>query len=240
MPYTDSLLASGERTIRRARRHPLTIVMGARWAILALALALAGLFLKLVIDGTGPIFLFLGWVTLGLFTFGAARLLWGLLRYWNEEYLVTSRRVIHVEGVVNKRATDASLEKINDAILTESAAGRVLGFGDLTVLLASEGGIERMGMLSDAKGFKRAMLEAKHDFELEVSRTVSPPIRSTEGATPAGSGTPDGSAGSARGSVGPSAAEVTRTLEGLRALRDRGAITTAEYEAKKAVLLARL
>ena len=55
-----------------------------------------------------------------------------------------------VEGVVNKRATDSSLEKINDAVLTQSIFGRIFGFGDLDVLTAAEAGIERFRMISSS------------------------------------------------------------------------------------------
>ena len=80
--------------------------------------------------------------------------------------------------MINKRATDSSLEKINDAVLSESLFGRMFGFGDLDVLTASEEGIERLRMLRDAKDFKKAMIEAKHELEIEVARPVMPPIRS--------------------------------------------------------------
>ena len=64
---------------------------------------------------------------------------------------------------------DSSLEKINDAVLTESVFGRIFGFGDLEIQTASESGIDRLRMLRDAPGFKRAMLDSKHDLELELS-----------------------------------------------------------------------
>ena len=37
-------------------------------------------------------------------------------------------------------------------------------------------------MLRDAKDFKKAMLEAKHELEIEVARPVMPPIRSEPAA----------------------------------------------------------
>lgn len=241
MPYTDSLLASGERMLRRSRQHPLMLARRARWAILALALALGGLAAKLVTGGTGPIFGFLGWLTLVMFVAGGAWFVLGILRYRNEEFLVTSRRVVHIEGVANKRVVDASLEKISDAVLTESALGRLLGYGDLSLLTASEGGIERLRMLSGAKAFKLAILESRHDLELELSRTVSPPIRSGEHAgPPGGTAGPAGTSAPARAATETGHADLTGTLERLRELRDRGAITPSEYEAKKAELLARL
>ena len=133
--------------------------------------------------------------------------------------------------------------------------GRIFGFGDLEILTASESGIDRLRMLRDAPGFKRAMLDAKHDLELELSGAEAD----------AGAGLPDADrAGGAprvdrrradrlgrrgrgtrrrrlRRPASPmSADEVTRTLASLADLRDRGAISAEEYEAKKADLLSRL
>ena len=78
----------------------------------------------------------------GLLYFG-----WQVLRWTNEEFVVTSRRVLQSEGVVNKRVVDSSLEKINDAVLSQSIFGRMFGFGDLDILTASESGISRLRML---------------------------------------------------------------------------------------------
>jgi hypothetical protein len=177
---------------------------------------------------------------------------WQALRWHNEEYVVTSRRVLRLEGVVNKRVIDSSLEKINDAVLTQSIFGRMFGFGDLEILTASETGISRLRMLRQPDDFKRAMLDAKHELELELSGAKplpGPPIRmpsaprepsaapagapSTPAATP-----PAAPAPAARAEL--SADEVTRTLGSLADLRDRGAISPEEYEAKKADLLRRL
>ena len=42
------------------------------------------------------------------------------------------------------KAADSSLEKINDAVLEQSFFGRMLGYGDLDVLTASEIGVDAM------------------------------------------------------------------------------------------------
>jgi hypothetical protein len=177
MGYTESLFTSGETLVRDARQHWFVLIWNTRWAILALLLAFLLVTVRAVNGGTGPVFDFLGIVTFLMFVYGIAAIVWGYLRYRNEEYVISTRRLIHVEGVINKKATDSSLEKINDAILTESIFGRVFGFGDLEVLTASESGISRLRMLTDAKDFKKAMLEAKHDLELELSRPTMPPLR---------------------------------------------------------------
>jgi len=168
---------------------------------------------------------------------------WTALRYINQEYVLTNRRVIQVEGVLNRTATDSSLEKINDALLSQSVFGRMFDFGDLTVLTASESGIEKMRMIRSPIVYKKKMLDAKHEYEVDMERagwTPSPPIR--EGAT---GGPPAASAATvaaAPTTVTPTTDpdEVTRTLASLADLRDRGAISAEEYERKKAELLSRI
>ena len=183
--YAESLLASGERVLRRAHQHWFVFVANARWAVFAL-IASALLTVGSVWFGIdGVLWQLLGVFTLVLFVFGVLSFLWSIIRYRNEEYLITNRRLIHVEGVINKTTTDSALEKINDAVLSESLFGRMFGFGDLDVLTASEQGIERLRMLRDAKDFKKAMIEAKHELEIEVSRPTMPPIRVEQAPAPA-------------------------------------------------------
>jgi membrane protein YdbS with pleckstrin-like domain len=232
--YADSLLASGERVVRRAHQHWFVFVANARFAVFALIAAVVLTALRVWLNGTGVIWDILGWVTLAVFVFGILSFLWSILRFRNEEYLITNRRLIHAEGVVNKKTTDSSLEKINDAILTESMFGRMFGFGDLDVLTASEEGIERLRMLRDAKDFKKAMIEAKHELEIEVTRPTMPPLRS-EPVAPAPAPVP---------APAPervdTAEEVGAALTRLGELRDQGLITPEEFEAKKTDLLGRL
>ena len=110
-------------------------------------------------------------------------------------------------------------------------------------------------MLRSPIEFKKAMLDAKHEYEVDMERAgwaPSPPIRD---AAPAGardrrgrirrrSHRPRAGARRRPPHAAPVAAppkadpdEVTRTLASLADLRDRGAITPEEYEAKKADLL---
>jgi hypothetical protein len=259
MSYADGLLSTGERISYRNKQHPFVFVWGARYAILAVIIAAALLWLSqnIATDGvTGTIRMLLGWATLLLFIGGIAVAIWTALRYVNQEYVLTNRRVIQVEGVLNRNSTDSSLEKINDAVLTQSLFGRMFDFGDLTVLTASEAGIDKMHMLRKPIEFKKAMLDAKHEFEVDMERAgwqPSPPIRDTPvaaaaapvaatGQSTSGVGAPAASAPAATPTPAPRADpdEVTRTLANLADLRDRGAITPEEYEQKKADLLSRL
>ena len=267
MSYADGLLSTGERITHREKQHPFIFVWGARYAILALILAIVLFWLggNLGPDGaSGSLRQILGWITAIIFVGGIAVAIWTVLRYINQEYVLTNRRVIQVEGVLNRTSTDSSLEKINDAVLSQSVFGRMFDFGDLTVLTASESGIDKMKMLRGPIVFKKAMLDAKHEFEVDMERegwAPAPPIRdSAAPGTPAAStasaassappaDAPTGSVATSVGSAPSPAApaaprtdpdEVTRTLANLADLRDRGAITAEEYEAKKADLLSRL
>ena len=257
MSYADGLLSTGERITYRNKQHPFVFIWGARYTILALIIAAVLFWVRsgLGRDGASEAFAtLLGLITAVLFFGGLVVAGWTALRYINQEYVLTNRRVIQVEGVLNRNSTDSSLEKINDAVLSQSIFGRMFDFGDLTVLTASESGIDKMHMLRKPIVFKKAMLDAKHEFEVDMERAgwqPSPPIRDTSSALTAAAATSPG--GSPSGAQGPTAApaaappaarvdpdEVTRTLANLADLRDRGAITPEEYEAKKADLLSRL
>jgi hypothetical protein len=259
MSYADELMSTGEQIQYRTKQHPAIFVYGARYAILALIIAGLLLWLGSGMDPTGlsgTINTLLGWAAAVLFVGGIAVAIWTGLRYINQEYVLTNRRVIQVSGVLNRKSTDSSLEKINDAMLKQSFFGRMLDYGDLTVLTASESGIDAMKMLRSPIEFKKRMLDAKHAFEVGMERegwAPSPPIRDAgpgaagAAATPAAATPAAATPAAAAPTPTPAAAspkanpdEVTRTLASLADLRDRGAITPEEYEAKKADLLGRL
>jgi hypothetical protein len=245
MPYLDKRLATGEQPLRREHQHWFVVAANARYAFVAWIVALALLVLSGALlsgDNLSGIRSIVGWFIVILVIGGLLYLGWQVLRWQNEEFVVTSRRVLTTQGVVNKQVIDSSLEKINDAILTESIFGRMFGFGDLEILTASETGISRLRMLRDADGFKRAMLDAKHELELELSGArpmPGPAIRTGAPMVPAQAAAP-APAPAAPPPPAMSADEVTRTLASLADLRDRGAISAEEYEAKKADLLHRI
>jgi hypothetical protein len=268
MSYADGLLSSGERITHREKQHWLVFIWGAKWAVAAVLVALLIFILRQnlsaqqqadAIGGT------MGWAGAAIVIGGLAVLGWHIMRYLNQEYVLTNRRVVQVAGVLNKTALDSSLEKINDARLSQSVFGRIFGFGDLEILTAADTGVDRFRMIRNPIGFKKAMLDAKHEYERDVaggSFAPSPPLRSDPGPAPtqpeapppapapapaALAGTvPVGDetvSGSVPGRSGPATLtsdELTRTLATLADLRDRGAISAEEYDRKKADLLARL
>jgi hypothetical protein len=230
--YADTLLADGERIALRTRQHWLATVIDGRYPWLILVASLILLFLSQNLSGTPRDIL--GYVVLAGVIVGVAWLIKVYWNWWAQDYIITNRRVLKVEGIINKRSADSSLEKINDAVLEQNLVGRILNYGDLDILTAADVAVDRYRMLRAAPAFKRTMLNEKHELEGEFSRPLpSPPLRAASPAAPA----PAAPAPAARDM---SADEVTRALASLADLRDRGAISDQEYETKKAELLGRL
>ena len=113
-------------------------------------------------------------------------------------------------------------------------------------------------MLSQAQTFKRTMLDEKHRLEQEAFQIPAPPLRAPAPASemvsttaPAAAAMPDPAPAPAPEPAAPeppaapaaremSSEEITESLGRLADLRDRGAISAEDYEAKKQELLGRL
>jgi hypothetical protein len=250
--YADRLLADGERVRLRGRQHFLATLIEGRiaWAIFIAALVLVLLVTQLQPNTPTIVRSIFSWLGLALLLLGLAWLGLIYIAWYNEDYLVTNRRVLKVEGVLKKRSADSSLEKINDAVLEQSVMGRMFGYGDLDILTANEQSVDRYRMLAQAQTFKRTMLEEKHRLEQEAFQIPAPPLRATPVPMPAVDAAPTPPPAPVAPAAPPAPAapskremsseEITTALGELADLRDRGAISPEEYEAKKQDLLARL
>lgn len=232
--YADKLLSEGEEIVVRSRQHWLALLLSARYPLLLFVGSLVLLFLSQYVSGTVHDvvgYAVIAGIVISLLWFAQAWLTWS-----SEDYIVTNRRVIKVDGIINKRSADSSLEKINDAVLEQNLFGRMFNYGDLDILTAADVAVDRYRMLNRAPDFKRQMLNQKHELEGEFNRPMpAPPLRAS---APVAATPPPPSSAPARREM--SADDVTRTLAGLADLRDRGAISPEDYDKKKADLLSRL
>jgi hypothetical protein len=114
-----------------------------------------------------------------LIAIGLLIFIYRLWHWWAQDFAITNRRLVKVTGILNKRASDSSLEKVNDAILFQSLAGRIFNFGNLEVLTASDTANDMYYMLNGPKEFKKVMLTQKHSLETEYmyGRPPTPPLR---------------------------------------------------------------
>ncbi|MEA2650665.1 MAG: hypothetical protein QOI85_386 [Chloroflexota bacterium] len=267
MSYARNLLSRGEEVVYESRQHWFAII-ARTWIWILLAIVALALVIFLV-SGTEPVG---GGTVDGILTIASIVALIAAIGFiafvlwdWrNQEWLITTRRVMRAEGVLNKSVTDTSLEKINDARLDQSLFGRIFGFGTLDILTAAEemGGnnLADFPMIADPVEFKKAMFNQKQMLEQpELARPRyqrqpdAPELRPAEPmppragsdrvavhddapAAPLTSAPPPPPAPEARSA----ADEIGATLERLAGLRDKGLITPEEYEAKKRDLLERM
>jgi uncharacterized membrane protein YdbT with pleckstrin-like domain len=257
--YAESLLTPDERVLRRERQHPIALILDSWMAIIVWGITIVLIVARIIVPeevfgrnvfGDDTLFGSLGMAaTLITLLLGIAIVAW---RWWwwrTQEFLVTNRRLVLAWGVINKSASDSSLEKINDAQLQISWLGRILVFGSLEVLTAAPiQGADMLNRLHHAKAFKKDMMTAKHALQSNGSDGEDYGRRRPEPA-PAPAPAPTAAATSPNridvsGGADPTRAdtpeEVTAVLEELARLRDAGTITSEEYEAKKAELLSRL
>ena len=218
MGYLEDLMGKNEKIVLTTRPHWITIV----------GTLLINGFLVLLLLGIGVISsIFLGpvgWIAIAVAGVIALAPLWRLVSDWlhwlNDLYVVTNRRIIQAQGIINKHVIDSSLEKINDVVLTQSALGRMLGYGDLQILTGSEIGVNLLRRISEPVRFKTEMLNQKEAmgqmdaFEARAQRTLT--------AAP------------------PTAGDVPELIAELDELRKKGLITDAEFQDKKAKLLAQI
>ncbi len=214
--YLKSLLGENEQILFVTHRHWTVLAVEIlSETILAIALIVLVTLMLVFSPMLGPLAAFAPLIALGylLLIFPLASLTRDWLIWSNRKFVITSRRVIQLSGVLNKDVTDSSLEKVNDVKLDQSFWGRLLNYGDVEILTASELGVNKFTTLGNPVRFKTAMLNAKNKLETPVMA-----------AGPAAPPTPD----------------VPALLAQLDGLRQHGVLTEAEFQAKKAQLLSKL
>jgi hypothetical protein len=261
MSYATNLLSRGEEVVFESRQHWFAII-AATWAFIIIAIFALAVLIWATTSPTTTMLSVLQIVSLVVLIGCLLRIALVILGWRNQEFLVTTRRIIKCEGVFNKNMGDSSLEKVNDAHLSQSFFGRIFGYGTLDILTAAEepGGVEDFPMLADPVKFKIAMLNQKEQLERPdlapprryQQRDGQPELRRAEPMPPrAGSDrvsevrapTPAAvQAGPPPEAPAPvsSSDQLAATLERLAGLRDKGLITDEEYEAKKRDILERM
>ena len=142
-------------------------------------------------------------------------LLWFLGRYakWaSTNFVLTSDRLIYRSGVMSRQSREIPLERLNDVSFHQSILQRILGAGDLLFESGGERGQEQFGSFAHPQ-----------DTQNEIHRAIE------------AAAARDAQRMSGRRELSP-----LEQLEKLEELRQRGVITQAEFDVKKAKLLDRL
>ena len=185
-------------------------------ASLMLAVALIVGVISLIFDSS-VIRVFTGFLLAAAFVYFANR----YVRWRGENFVVTSERVIFRHGVITKKGMEIPLHRINAVFFSQSLFERILGAGGLVVESAGEGGQQTF---ESVRRPNLVQQEIYRVMEAEESRNFE---RQAEANAAVFSG--------------PAAlVSIPEQIEQLDALRWKGTITNAEFEAKKIDLLNRM
>lgn len=215
MGYLEGLMGRKEEIVFKSRQHWLVIVPKlVLWTVVLLLVVLITVFLALTsLHGRALVLLL-------VLAFPLWRIMVNFLNWWNEQYVITNRRVIQLEGIINKHSIDSSLEKVNDVVLQQSAIGRVLNYGDVQILTASELGVNLFRRMARPVRFKTEMLNQKEAMsQLDIFEDKAARVLDEEA---------------------PTAGDIPELIAELDELRKRRIITDEEFQEKKRALLARL
>lgn len=210
MGYVDRLLGRNEQMVFITRQHWLVLVWTAlQDSVLAILIIVAAFII-------GDVFRWLAILAVFPFVHFAIR----YLNWHNDQFIITNRRVMEVRGVINKRVSDSSLEKVNDVVLVQSVLGRLLGYGTVEIITGSDIGVNLFKYMARPVRFKTEMLNQKEDLtKLEAFTSQAERVLTGEA---------------------PTSGDIPELIAELDELRRRGIITEQEFEDKKADLLGRI
>lgn len=235
MSYIDQLLAANEDIKYEAHQHPFVFFS----RILA-ELALMGVLLVALVvvsqqqtekwSRVQP-FLMPGLGLLALVVLGSA--IFDFLRWRNERFILTDRRVIHLRGIINKSTMDSSLDKINDVQMRQTFFGRMFNYGDLEIQTANENSDNYFSHIRAPLEFKRSMLNAKEEHERipNAYMNAMPSAAAYQSARPVAA---------VPAATRLSQQEIEEQLVRLSDLRQKNLISDADFEAKKREILSRM
>lgn len=142
--------------------------------------------------------------------------------FWRaEEYIVTNLRIVQVEGILSKRTLDSSLGKVNDVEMKQSMFGRLFDYGDINIITGSNIAVNDLHGIDQPFQFKKALLEAKAEFEGLSPRSEWDTDRIATVATQRPPREP-----------ADNVEDTARVLAALTELRNSGVLSDAEYQEK--------
>jgi uncharacterized membrane protein YdbT with pleckstrin-like domain len=213
VPYPQRLLNDGEEVALDLRPH---------WWYFSRHI-LSGiplLILLVLVWKVGNTFLWWVWGVLALVWAG-----WLGLQYLNwtfTHFVVTSSRVVFRTGVLAKHGVEIPMDRIANINFNQSLWERIIGAGDLEIESAGRDGQTKFDNVWHPDAVQQ---ELYRQMELHAKTRA---------------GWNAGTAAAAPDAAAAPALSLPEQLQQLADLRDRGVLTTAEFEAKKAQLLERM
>ena len=203
--YINTLLGDNEKMLLVTRQHWFVIFGNILLEIVIIIILLVAVTVALVLSP----FIAVGYVIV-LIPLGS--MVRDILIWYNKQYIVSNRRVMQVNGIINKNVIDSSLEKVNDVKMSQSFFGRIFNYGSVEILTASELGVNLFQKIEDPVHFKTAMLNAKEKLGYHENGIQPQPVSQ----------------------------DIPDMIAKLDELRKQGIITEEEFVQKKMTLLTKL
>jgi len=133
--YIDDILQPGEKVLYSTNAH--WIFFGPAillWIIAGVFLALSGLAIL-----AGPMMLVCLALAAVVGLLALYKTLTAWFGRWTTETDVTNLRVVHKTGFISRKTFEMSLDKVESVDVTQSIAGRIFDYGDVTIMGVGEG-----------------------------------------------------------------------------------------------------
>jgi PH (Pleckstrin Homology) domain-containing protein len=132
--YIDDILQPGEKVLYSTNAHWIFY-----WpAILAWVAAIVFLVISRTVD-TGTPALFCLAVAAVSAVIALYKMMTAWFHRWTTETDVTNLRVVHKTGFIKRRTFEMSLDKVESVDVNQSILGRILNYGNVTILGVGEG-----------------------------------------------------------------------------------------------------
>ncbi len=221
-PYPEKLINEGESVVLDLKPH---------WWFFWKHIAVGGGLLVAMIVWVGPLNSS-NWAKFPIAIAIVVYVAFVIVKYltWTyTHFVLTDRRVISRSGIISKRGTEVPLDRVNNIDFSQRFWERLIGAGDLSIESAGKDG---QSHFENVRHPDMVQQEIYRQMEVNSRRQAGWHADAIAQANP-GLGAPPTAAPGA-------VPDVADQIAKLATLHDQGAITTEEFEAKKAELLDRM
>ncbi len=218
MAFPRNLLNQNEELVLDLRPHWLFLAKATAALVGAVVLSLLALF---VLDTDGTIHSVLQ-IVCAVAVIGALGWFGWTYATWNTtNFVLTSDRIVTRRGVLSKQGVEIPLERVNTVFFKQSIFERMVGGGDLAIESAGERGTESFTDIRKPSIVQKEIYVQMEANENRKFDKVHSAVAAAQAAVPTGHSIPE-------------------QIEKLSELHQRGVLSDAEFQQKKAELLGRL
>ena len=149
--YIDEILQPGEKVLYSTNAHWIYFLPAIAGGVVAIAI--------FVVSGlipAGPMILVCWSLAAIVAIFAAYKTVTAWFHSWTTETDVTNFRVVHKTGFVKRQTFEMSVDKVESVDVNQSILGRILNYGDVTVLGVGEGG-KTLDTIASPLAFRNAI-----------------------------------------------------------------------------------